>query len=132
VAIDHLRVPFSVVTLFEEERPFVVGRSGGDGAVVDGTEGLSRHVIDSDDVVVFEDLEKTERYRPLAPAVAGRPLRFFAAAPMVLPNDTRIGTLCILDHTPRELNIGQRIVLKQLAAVATNELMTLAGCRSAA
>ena len=132
VALDHLRVPFAVVTLFEEERPFVVGRSGGGGAAVDGTEGLSLHVIDSDDVVVFEDLETSERYRPLAPTVDGRPVRFFAAAPMALPNGTRIGTICILDHQPRALNIGQRIVLRQLATVATDALMTLAGCRSAA
>lgn len=128
VARDHFRVPFAVVTLFEEEHPFVVGRQGSGGVHVEGAEGMSRHVIDRDDVVVIEDMGSLERFRPLAPVADGLPVRFFAGAPMVLPNDTRIGTLCILDHIPRELNVGQRLVMRQMATVARNELMVLAGC----
>ncbi|WP_293864002.1 GAF domain-containing protein [uncultured Alsobacter sp.] len=132
VAMAHLRVPCAVVTLFEEDLPYVVGRYGADGSRIDGTEDMSRHVIDSDDVVAFDDLETHDRYRPFAPKVDGQPVRFFAAAPMVVPMGVRIGTVCIFDYAPRIMNLGQRIILRQLAAIASDELKTMAGCPATA
>ena len=121
-----------MVTLFEHERPYVVGLHVTGGDVVRGTEVLSRLALDAEDVLVVPDFEQQMRYEPLAPILGGRPVRSGAVAPLVLPDDIRIGTLAIMDHAPRDLNVGQRLVLRRLALVATGELQTLAGCKPAA
>jgi diguanylate cyclase (GGDEF)-like protein/PAS domain S-box-containing protein len=57
------------------------------------------------------------------PLVSGHPdIRFYAGIPLALHDGTRVGALCLLDRTPRELNDDQRRVLAALAAAAVEAL----------
>ena len=44
-------------------------------------------------------------------------VRFYAGAPIVLPGGERIGTVCVIDRAPRQLDEHQRTMLRSLAAI---------------
>jgi GAF domain-containing protein len=49
-------------------------------------------------------------------------LRFYAGHPLSLPDGTRVGTLCLIDRRPRELDEAGRRLLRDLAALVQREL----------
>ena len=50
------------------------------------------------------------------PIVAGIPyVRFYAGAPISVGAGHRIGTLCLIDHRPRELTARELRALRELA-----------------
>ena len=57
------------------------------------------------------------------PLVTGEPhLRFYAGVPLVTADGWAIGTLCVLDRTPRTLSDPQRFILKALARTVMTQL----------
>jgi GAF domain-containing protein len=58
-----------------------------------------------------------------SPAVAGPPgLRFYAGQPLVLRDGRCIGTLCVADTRPRDLEPEDAANLRWLAAMALREI----------
>jgi GAF domain-containing protein len=57
------------------------------------------------------------------PLVAGEfGLRFYAAAPLQTEDQCNLGTLCIIDKTPRSLTEKEQKILKELADVVMDEM----------
>lgn len=122
VASQHFKVPIALVSLLDESQQCFAGNVG---LQISGTpieQAFCRFTVESDEVMVVEDARSDARFAG-NPLVTGEPyIRFYAGAPLCLEDDVRIGTVCIIDRVPRTLNAGQKIVLKQLARIATAEL----------
>lgn len=122
VAIQHFKVPIAVVSLLDHRRQYFLGRQG---TSLEGSpigDSFCRVTIQSEDVFVVEDATTDPRFAK-SPLVVGEPrIRFYAGAPLITDDGVRIGAACLIDHRPRTLNIGQKIVLKQLAKIAMVEL----------
>jgi GAF domain-containing protein len=57
------------------------------------------------------------------PLVAGEfGLRFYAAAPLQTESQCNLGTLCIIDKTPRTLTQKEQQILKELAEIVMDEM----------
>lgn len=57
------------------------------------------------------------------PAVANAPhFRFYAGAPVYDPDGFALGSLCVIDFQPRQLDDDQRRTLLELAAIASDEV----------
>ncbi|MDN3685286.1 GAF domain-containing protein [Vibrio sinaloensis] len=57
------------------------------------------------------------------PLVTGEPnIRFYAGVPLVYQDNTKLGTLCIIDSKPREFSIQEIQDLIDLAKIAEQEL----------
>lgn len=125
VAVEHFKVPIALVTLLDDTRQCFAGRQG---LSMDGTplqDAFCRFAIRGDEVMVVEDAHRDPRFAS-NPLVTGEPyIRFYAGAPLMYSDVTRIGTVCIIDREPRTLNFGQKIVLKQLATIAMAELRSV-------
>ncbi|WP_222423732.1 GGDEF domain-containing protein [Lysobacter antibioticus] len=61
-----------------------------------------------DRLMVIADTAEDPRFAGLGLKLDGRPLRFYAGAPLMSPDGYALGTLCVLDHRPRELRAAQR------------------------
>src|SRR6185436_13508013 len=80
------------------------------------------HAILGNDVMVVEDASKDKRFFD-NPLVVGDPnIRFYAGAPLVTREGMELGTLCVIDSQPRKLAPEQKRLLKDLAAMAVDEM----------
>ena len=78
------------------------------------------------ELFVVEDATKDPRFSE-NPMVAGDGgVRFYAGAPMISRSGVAVGTVCVVDRTPRTLDAAQRRALRALArqAVALMEART--------
>ena len=60
------------------------------------------------------DLAQDPRFAHYAIVTQQNPLRFYAGAPLVTPDGFVLGTLCVLDHRPRELSANVQDLLSAL------------------
>lgn len=58
------------------------------------------------------------------PLVTGSPnIRYYAGAPIKLPMGENIGTLCVIDQKPNQINTMQKQVLIDLADIVSKALV---------
>lgn len=108
--------PIALVTLLDPHRQWFKARVG-----LDLRETPRRHALCARTVLVpdrpteVEDAAVDPRFRDL-PMIAGPPhLRFYAGVPLTLDEGIAVGTLCVYDRQPRQLEAGQREALVALA-----------------
>jgi diguanylate cyclase (GGDEF)-like protein/PAS domain S-box-containing protein len=116
-------VPVVLVSLLEEERqhfPMSYGM-----AVCETTRDVSfcAHAILSNDIMVIPDTHQDPRFWD-NPLVVGEPfIRFYAGVPLRAPSGHAIGTLCIIDRTPRAgLSETERKNLTDLSMIVLDKL----------
>jgi PAS domain S-box-containing protein len=113
-------VPIALISLIDTQRQWFKSNIG-----LSGVEETPRDVAFCDhairDAALFEVPDAALDARFAAnPLVTGSPdIRFYAGAPITLPDGERIGTVCVLDRAPRRLDDHQRVVLQSLAAIVS-------------
>ena len=123
VASAVFGVPIALVSLVDEERQWFKSCMGLDACETGRDVSFCAHAIHSDDVMVVTDAREDPRFRE-NPLVTGPPgIRFYAGAPLESPDGFKIGTLCVIDTTPRgHPNANQLDALVDLAAMVVHEL----------
>ena len=80
------------------------------------------HAIMQDGLFVVEDARQDPRFAD-NPLVTGAPhIRFYAGYPVRDAHGLALGTLCVLDREPRRLRERELRALRELAAIASDEL----------
>jgi GAF domain-containing protein len=122
LASTIFEVPIAIISLVDTERIWFKSAHGLTVNQIDRVPGLCASAILSSDVYVIGDACKDPR--SLAnPLVAGEfGLRFYAAAPLQTEDQFNLGTLCIIDKTPRSLTEKEQKILKELADVVMDEM----------
>jgi GAF domain-containing protein len=122
LAATIFEVPIAIISLVDTERIWFKSAHGLTVNQIDRVPGLCASAILSSDVYVIGDACKDPR--SLAnPLVAGEfGLRFYAAAPLQTEDQCNLGTLCIIDKTPRSLTEKEQKILKELADVVMDEM----------
>lgn len=122
IARRILEVPWSFVTLVDEERLWLKSRQGLDMEEMPRDLSFCAHAILDGDIMVVNDTDRDLRFRD-NPLVAGAPgFRFYAGCPISAANGTNMGTLCVLSDRPREMNTEDMVVLRDLANICEREL----------
>ena len=118
-------VPVALISLIDENRQWFKSTCGIDAQETPRDESFCAHAVVSRAPLVIPDALLDERFAE-NPLVVGLPrVRFYAGYPLFLPDGSCIGTLCILDTRPRELDADDLSRLSDLATLATQEFESL-------
>lgn len=108
--------PIALVSLVEEHDQWFKACCGLDATGTPRGISFCQHAILGDDLLVVPDALKDPRFCD-NPLVTGAPsIRFYAGCPLSLDGEHFLGTLCVIDRTPRHIEAQQ---LKQLRRLGT-------------
>jgi diguanylate cyclase (GGDEF)-like protein len=115
--------PQAVVTFIEESRQWFKASLGIEG------EETPREIAFCDqairrpgEVTVVNDASLHPLFRNYPQVTGPDHLRFYAGAPMVTPDGHALGTVCVIDRVPRQIDAGQVAALGSLARIVVQLL----------
>lgn len=109
-------VPNSAINLITRDHQHQVAAAGIDPSVCSREDSMCAVVLDDPAPVVAPDASADPRFAA-NPFVSGEidTVRFYASAPLVTPEGTTIGRLCVFDTEPHELAAERAAVLEVVA-----------------
>lgn len=116
IAAQIGRSPMALISLVDSDRQWFKSRIGVEAAQTPRDFAFCSHaILNADTVMVVRDTHQDERFAD-NPLVTSEPhIRFYAGAPLVAEGGEALGTLCVLDREPSDLD-GNRInALRALA-----------------
>jgi diguanylate cyclase (GGDEF)-like protein len=117
-----LKMPIALVSLVDEDRQWFKSRVGLDAEETSRELAFCAHAICDSSVMVVPNAQDDPRFSA-NPLVTGAPdIRFYAGAPLRTDDGHNMGTLCVIDRTPREFTEEERILLDDLAHIVIDEL----------
>ena len=127
-------LPVSLIALVDATDVYYKANHGMPGnAAQPRQEALCATAILHDTAVVYQDLSTEADPRitaRAARAARANRLRFYAAAPLRMPDRRNIGALCIIDYAPRTLSADEQRLLERLADVVSQTVAVRHDCRS--
>lgn len=128
-AADVFDVPFAVVSVIDAHQEYIVGqnmdlpgqpnRDGTDMFTIPRSQAICNHVVSSGEALVVPDTDRDPRFSD-HPVIQHWKTRFYAGVPLLTPDGHVLGTLCLLDTSPRKLSDDEVDLLGELAADATS------------
>ena len=107
--------PISVINLIDAGRQWFKAEVGLGVRETPIDSSICAHAILQPDLFVVPDTTKDARFCD-NPLVTGEPrLRFYAGALLEFPDGLPLGTICVLDYVPRDLNEKQRALLRLMS-----------------
>ena len=117
-------VPIALISLVDADRQWFKSKIGLTGTETSRQISFCAHAINepSRDLFVVPDARLDPRFSD-NPSVLGDPnIRFYAGTPLVTDDGWALGTLCVIDHRPRELTPAQTRALTMLRRHVINAL----------
>jgi phosphoserine phosphatase RsbU/P len=119
----HLfHVPIAYIALIDADRQWFKAKIGLTVLETERAISFCGHAILQDRTMVVRDATLDPRFAD-NPLVMGEPhVRFYAGHPLSGPNGKKVGTLCVVDHEPRDFDDQHEMTLAQLAALVEEQL----------
>lgn len=122
IAADLFGVPIALISLVDADRQWFKSKVGLDATQTPRNISFCGHAILSDRVLIVEDALTDLRFRD-NPLVTGPPyIRFYAGMPLCGIGGRRLGTLCLIDSSPRKFSPEDSRRLADLSSWAETEL----------
>jgi diguanylate cyclase (GGDEF)-like protein len=118
-------VPISLVSIVDHNRQWFKSAQGLDATETPRNISFCGHAILGDDLFLVPDAAEDSRFSD-NPLVTENPnIRFYAGCPLKVANGHKLGTLCLIDDKPRDLSDEDKLLLRDLAAMAEQEIAAL-------
>lgn len=115
-------VPVAMLSFVDGQRMWFKSTAGIDIIEIPRDISFCGHVILTSEVFIVEDASKDPRFYD-NPAVTQSPgIRFYAGCPLSHPDGSKIGSLSMIDHSPRQLSHDEIETLRGLTLVVESEL----------
>lgn len=108
-------VPISLISLLDEDRQWFKSKVGLDIDQTDRELAFCRYTILDDVLMEVPDAEADDRFKDNPLVLEDPHIRFYAGYPLIDPTGYKLGTLCVIDRQPRQLNPQQKAALQLLS-----------------
>ena len=107
--------PIATISLIDESRQWFKARVGLDVQETDRDEAFCAHAILSPSkTMIVQDAALDLRFTNNKLVTGAPNIRFYAGTPLLTQDNLALGTLCVIDRKPRELNDAQLAALEAL------------------
>jgi signal transduction histidine kinase/DNA-binding response OmpR family regulator len=116
------QTPIALISLVDESRQWFKSKVGLETTKTPRDIAFCSHTILQDDVFIIPDTFKDERFHDNPLVTQAPDVRFYAGAPLITSSGQKIGTLCVIDDHPRNIDLKQIEALQALARQVVNQL----------
>ncbi len=122
LASEICGTPMALVTFIDEDRQWFKARVNVHGTETSRDIAFCAYTVMGKDLLVVPDAREDGRFAH-NPFVTGDPgIRFYAGAPLVTPDGSSVGSLCVADSKPRELTPHQADALRALSRLVVAQM----------
>lgn len=114
--------PISLISLVDEHRQWFKSRLGLQNTETAREVAFCSHAIEQTGVMIVPDAREDSRFAANPLVTSDPDIRFYAGAPLITPDGSAIGTLCVIDRVPRQLSGQQLESLQALSRRVISEL----------
>ncbi|MFI2841849.1 diguanylate cyclase domain-containing protein [Mycolicibacterium sp. PDY-3] len=122
LAAELCAAPTALISLVDSDRQWFKSRRGIDAQETPRGESFCVHALASHEVLVIPDASRDPRVADYLCVREEPHYRFYAGAPLIAADGAVLGTLCVVDTKPRDLEATQRRHLAVLAAQVIAQL----------
>lgn len=115
-------VPIALISLVDADRQWFKSKVGLEISETSRDVSFCAHAILNQHMLIVHDALQDERFVDNSLVSCSPGIRFYAGVPLVTPEGQSIGTLCIIDHRPRDLSENQKKTLEALARQVVMQL----------
>lgn len=115
--------PIALISLVDSDRQWFKSRVGLQAEQTPREHAFCAHaILQPGDVLVVPDATRDPRFTD-NPLVQGDPnIRFYAGAPLLAPGGEALGTICVIDRAPRDIEPGKVEALRTLSRLVVAQL----------
>ena len=122
LAAHICQTPIATLSLVDDHRQWFKSKFGVEVKETPREVSICSHAIQQGDLFIVPDTLQDPRFRE-NPLVTGEPhVRFYSGTPLINEDGYALGTLCVLDREPRQLNTEQKEAINALGRLALRQM----------
>lgn len=117
-----LDVPMAYLALLDAERQWLKSSVGPMQCEMARSQSFCTHTIGEPEPLIIRDAREDPRFATSSLVVSEPWVRFYAGVPLAGPGGHRVGTFCVADTQPRELDTEELAILRRFASMVEEKL----------